>query len=100
MVNNLPPEILYRFIVNDFEDAWNSLARNPSAKGRGNFMFARQAMTLLEFAARLCFADSLGTALVAFSKALFKIEPKYSTCLPGVCADFEEFDLLLLCQSH
>lgn len=93
MRQNPPPQTIYQFIVNDFEDAWNSLAESPSARGRGNFMFARQAMMLLEFAARLCYNDPLGTALTDLSRVLFKIEPKYSTRLPGVCADFEEFDL-------
>jgi hypothetical protein len=93
MGKNLPPQTIYQFIVNDFKDAWNSLAWNPSARGRGNFMFAQQAMILLEFAARLCFTDASGEALSDLSKALFKIEPRYSTRLPSVCADFREFDL-------
>ena len=93
MGQNFPPETIYQFIVNDFEDGWNSLAWNPSARGRGNFMFALQAMILLEFAARLCYEDPSGTALADLSRALFQVEPKYSTRLPGVCADFREFDL-------
>jgi hypothetical protein len=92
MGQNLPPEKIYEFIVVDFEDAWNSVAWNPSARGRGNFMFARQAMMLLEFASRLAFTDSLGNALYYLSHVLFTIEPKYFTQLPGNCADFDEFD--------
>lgn len=93
MGQNLPPQTIYQFIVNDFEGAWNSLAGNALATGRGNFMFARQAMSLLEFVARLCFTDSSGNALVNFSQALFQIDHKYFTRLPGVCADFEDLDL-------
>lgn len=93
MGENLSPETLYQFIVNDFEDAWNSLAGNQWARGRGNFMFARQAMTLLEWAARLCSSDSTGTALAELSLALKEIDPRYFTPLPGPCADFSDFDL-------
>ena len=54
MVKNLSADEIYRFIVDDFEGAWNSLTANPKQGiGRGNFMFVRQAMTLLEFSARL-----------------------------------------------
>ena len=49
---------IYRYIVADFESAWDSVARSPGGRGRGNYLFARQAMTLLEFAGRLAFADS------------------------------------------
>lgn len=56
-------------------------------------MFARQGMYLLEFAARLCTTDYSGGALASLSQSIFEIEPRYSTRLPGVCADFEEFDL-------
>lgn len=93
MVQNIDAKTLYEFIVGDFEDAWNSLAANPKATRRGNFMFARQAMTLLEWAARLCAGDASGSALTALSQALIQIEPRYFTELPGVCADFEDFDL-------
>lgn len=93
MGQNLPPQTIYQFIVNDFEDAWNSLAWNPSATGRGNFMFARQAMYLLEFGARLSATDYSGGALTGLSQSLFEIEPRYSTRLPSICADFDEFDL-------
>ena len=56
-------------------------------------MFARQATILLEFAARLCTTDKTGAALNDLSAALFRIEPKYSTCLPGICAKNTEFKL-------
>jgi len=87
MVANLTPEELHRFIVKDFEGAWNSIAANPDlAIGRGNFMFARQSMNLLEFAATLCKSDSTGKALSDLSNHLHKIEPKYFTPLPSPCA--------------
>ena len=54
MVNNLSVDDVHLFITVDFMDSWNSLAANPDKKiGRGNFMFGRQAMNLLEFAVRL-----------------------------------------------
>jgi hypothetical protein len=98
MVQNLSPQELYGAIVNDFECAWNSLAANPMATGRGNFMFARQAMTLLEFAARLCMSDpqrvnGQPVATREFAEQLALIEPKYFTQLPGPCADFRDFIL-------
>lgn len=93
MGQNLSPQTIYQFIVHDFEDAWNSLAWNPTARGRGSFLFGQLAMVLLEFAARLCFTDSSGRALSDLSQALFRVELKYSTRLPSPCADFQEFDL-------
>ena len=51
MVKNLTPEKIHLFIVEDFKGAWDSIAANPKSEmGRGNFMFARQAMNLLESA--------------------------------------------------
>src|SRR2546428_766643 len=82
---NLSPATLYDFIVGDFEDAWTALAATPGPLHRANFMFARQAMTLLEFAARLCKGDHSGAAVRDLSKELEKIEPKYFTPLPGPC---------------
>lgn len=83
MVKILEPETIFRFIVNDFECAWDSLASNPSATGRGNFLFGLQAMLLLEWACRLC--SNSPSALDRFSNALNTIEPKYFTSLPGPC---------------
>lgn len=56
-------------------------------------MFVRQATILLEFAARLCTTDKTGAALNDLSAALFRIEPKYSTCLSGICAKTTDFTL-------
>ena len=82
---NLPAETLYDFIVGDFEDAWAALAATRGPLHRGNFMFSRQAMTLLEFAGRLCNADQSGAALRDLSTELERIEPRYFTSLPGPC---------------
>lgn len=90
MIANLPPSTLYTLIVKDFEGAWDSLARNPAQDiGRGNFMFARQAMTLLEWVGRLCASDP--SALQDFSSELCNIEPRYFTALPGSCGTIRDF---------
>ena len=73
-------------MVNDFEGLWDSVANNKNAKGKGNFIFGKHAMMLLEFAARLANQDKSGKALVSLSDKLFHIEPKYATRLPGLCA--------------
>src|SRR5918996_1630037 len=85
MVNNLDANDLHHLITVDFNDVWNSVAATPNPIGRGNFMFARQAMTLLEFASRLCHNDV--NALADFSNALDTIERKYFTKLPSVCVN-------------
>jgi len=93
----LPPNMdtrdLYAAIVNDFESAWDAIARDPTATGGGNFMFARQAMTLLEWASRLCMEDASGTALRELGDVLRGREPRYFTRLPAPCADCSEFSL-------
>lgn len=84
---NLPPAKLFEFITSDFESGWAAFAEMkpaPGRSGRGNMMFARQAMTLLEFASLLYGSDE--DARAAFSEALFKIEPRYFTEMPGRCA--------------
>jgi hypothetical protein len=86
MVSDLSESRIYEFIVSDFEGAWNSIAGNPNHKiGRGNFMFANQAMNLLEFAARLYNDDRTGKVHGIFSAELNKIEPRYFTLLPSSC---------------
>jgi hypothetical protein len=101
MAPNLQKQDIFDFIVGDFRDAWGSLAAvsKKEAKHRGNFMFARQAMSLLEAASRLCSTDS-GTmnlpctgALKDLSEALYIIDKRYFTELPGPCADSGEFRL-------
>lgn len=82
MAQNLPTKKIFNFIVNDFEGAWNSIAINNAPIGRGNFMFAKQAMILLEVVARLCKKDP--KAFEDLSKTLGLIEPKYFTRIPGL----------------
>ena len=97
MVSNLSVQEIYDSIVNDFEGAWNSLADKQAspgqAMGRGNFMFASQAMKLLEFAARLCKSDSTGEMLSTLSKELNNIDPRYFKLLPSPCEFTTEFVL-------
>ena len=84
---NLAPAKLYEFITSDFESAWAAFAAMkpaPGLSGRGNMMFARQAMTLLEFACRLYGRDE--KARRDFSHALYEIEARYFTEMPGPCA--------------
>jgi len=83
---NLSAQTLYDFITSDFESAWAALSAmrpSPGRSGRGNMMFARQAMNLLEFACRLYDRDE--EARADFSTALFQIEPRYFTLLPAPC---------------
>lgn len=93
MVQNLSPSQIYEFIVRDFEDTWDALTSVQSARNRGNFMFARQAMVLLEWAARLAASDKSGATLSTLSAELHKIEPRYFTQLPGGAPTPKEFGL-------
>jgi hypothetical protein len=85
VVADLAPETLIRFIVSDFEGAWDAVASFQGERGRGNFMFARQATLLLEVACRLCRSDATGSALSDFGKALHAREPRYFAQMPGPC---------------
>lgn len=68
------------FAVGDFATAWRAVAFAPVMQAnRGNFLFAFQAMALLELASRLC--DGAG-ALEKFTAALRKRNPRYFTILP------------------
>lgn len=89
------PETMFRFMVGDFRDAWDALATNPApGLHRGNYMFGRQAMALLERASRLCASDATGAALRDLTTELERIESRYFTLLPGSCAaDSPEFRL-------
>jgi hypothetical protein len=93
MVRDLSADEIYLFITTDFRGAWDSMAANSATIGRGNLMFGRQAMSLLEFAAKLCTNDTSGIALKSLSSQLLSIEPKYFTKLPGPCAVSKEFTL-------
>jgi len=73
-------------MVVDFQDAWNALAMSDTAEGRGNFLFARAGMGMLEFVSRLCSSDQSEEALRSLSTALERIEPRYFTPLPAPVA--------------
>jgi hypothetical protein len=93
-VTALPASTIFAFIVNDFESAWEAVVARPGhLSGRGNFMFALQAMILLEFACRLCAEDNTNHKLADLTKALTKLEPRYFTELPGPCALARGFKL-------
>jgi hypothetical protein len=85
MLLDITEHELFDFIIGDFEAAWDSLASASSPGHRGNFLFARHAVGLLEAACRLCKADSSGDALAAFAIALEKRDRRYFTRLPGAC---------------
>jgi len=82
---DLPIAKLVDFIIGDFQDAWDSLAATQGSLHRGNFLFARQAMTLLEVACRLCYSDTTGQALKDLSRELAQRDKRYFTQLPGSC---------------
>ena len=94
---NLSARTLYDFITSDFESAWAALAamqaNREGLRGRGNMMFARQAMSLLEFACRLC--GSSADARADFSRALHEQDARYFTEMPGACAVFNDRSVLL-----
>src|SRR5271157_898100 len=101
MAPNLPKDTIFDFITGDFRDGWGALTKvgRREAGARGNFMFARQAMNLLEAAALLCSTDPASTAIPCtgamkdFSDALYAIDSLYFTRLPGPVAEFKEFRL-------
>jgi hypothetical protein len=76
---NLDGETLLDFLIGDFETMWNAVAALPGARYRGNFMFALQAVALLEVASRA--ADPRG--LTALTSALRDRDRRYFTKLPG-----------------
>jgi hypothetical protein len=84
-VPDQPPDWIFTAICNDFETAWDALAglRGADLKGGGNFMFARQAMVLLEWACRQCAVDQKGKALRDFGRALHAQRPAYFTRVPA-----------------
>jgi hypothetical protein len=92
---NLDPQNIYELFRVDYESAWDALAATSRDQfpGRGNFMFARSAMGLLEFASRLCVSDGSGQALTDFSRELEMIEPRYFVQLPGPSRLPKEFSL-------
>ena len=85
MLLDITEDELFDFIIGDFEAAWDSLALASGPGHRGNFLFARHAVGLLEVACRLCKADPTGDALSAFGVSLEKRDRRYITRLPGAC---------------
>ena len=85
MGTDLPPSKVIDFIIGDFEAAWNGLAADPVSGNRGNFLFALQAVVLVEVASRLCASDPTGAALRDLSAELEARDPRYFTALPGAC---------------
>lgn len=85
--HDLPASTLAYFIRADFRAAWDAVACLPAEIGaRGNFIFARQAMSLIELAGRTCAADPSGQALTDLSRRLEAIDPRCFALLPGPCA--------------
>jgi hypothetical protein len=84
MARNLTPKEVCSLLTSDFHDSWNSIASNPSAKGRGNFMFASLAFGFVEFACRLCGSDPTGKALEDFSQNLRSVDKRYFIVIPGL----------------
>ena len=82
-LRNLTPETLRYLLDQDFRAAWDALAKSPDIHARGNFMFGREAVGLLELASRVCSADSTGEALKDLSAELERIDPRYFTPLPA-----------------
>jgi thiamine pyrophosphokinase len=83
MASDLSPQTLLQFVIGDFETAWDAIARVSGPVNRGNSIFGKQAMVLLELACRLCQSDSTRAALGDLSAALNKRDPRYFWALPG-----------------
>src|SRR5262249_48260734 len=90
-VPSMTIDAMYRAIVEDFEVAWQALAAH--GPGGGNFLFARQAVLLLEWACRLCVQDTTGEALRAFSVELRTRDVRYFTAVPRDPLTFGGFTL-------
>jgi hypothetical protein len=87
MAYNLSPSKIIEFIINDFMDAWNSIAIRQDKKNlhKGNFLFALQAMILLEVICRLCYSDTTEKAIQDFSAELRRLDSRYFIKFPGLC---------------
>lgn len=90
-VRNIPSNQLFNMLVGDFRRAWDAMAatdsteafRDADPEAGGNFLFARQAMGLLELASRVAGNESSGACLRDFGRELGSIEPLYFSRLPG-----------------
>ena len=77
----LPATVLFDFLRKDFARAWDAMAQTGFDRDvGGNFMFARQAMVLLELASRVGRADA---RLADFSAGIERVDPLYFWPLPG-----------------
>lgn len=85
MLLDITEHELFDFIIGDFEATWDALASDSTPGHRGNFLFARHAVGLLEAACRLCKGDATGDAIASFAGALEKRDRRYFTRLPGPC---------------
>jgi len=83
-MKELQEEVLFSFIIGDFEWAWRAVSGlTGTGISRGNFLFARSALLLLEIISRICASDKTGKALSEFSSALDSQDPRYFLELPG-----------------
>ena len=81
VVDYLPESTIFNFITNDFESAWNALAKTPGDNvGRGNFIFALHASILLEWAVNLTKKDQ--SARADLVSAIERIDKRYFSPLP------------------
>lgn len=79
---NLEPSTLAQFIVKDFRAAWDAMCMHGGElEAGGNFMFARQAFTYLELAART--ASTNDACLIRFAQFLAARDRRYFTTLPA-----------------
>ncbi|HSI20855.1 MAG TPA: hypothetical protein VLA04_04130 [Verrucomicrobiae bacterium] len=81
MATQSDPQTTFAHITGDFRSAWDALSKDDKATNRGNFMFALQAMILLEWIMRLCSTDT--NARDRFLGELNKIDSRYFTRLPA-----------------
>jgi hypothetical protein len=83
MSHEVPAEALFDFVCKDFRKAWDAMAvADFDIDTGGNFMFARQAMALLELTCRVAAADESGDTLRDYSAALLGLDPLLFTRLP------------------
>jgi hypothetical protein len=82
-LRKIPPKIIFKNIVQDFEAAWNAISTSKTSEiGRGNFLFGLLGTVLLEWACRVCHQDRSDKLLHGLTTALYQIEPRYFTPLP------------------
>lgn len=72
--------IVHTAFLYDFRDSWDSVAANPRARGRGNFMYAFMATNYLEWAATIARQDS--AVAKRFATALGQRDKHYFRKLP------------------